>query len=150
MDLAYPPAMWHARPARGTTAGASVAAPPGTIRFRSSSAPGRAAPPDCCGTKRTRPGSPFPHHEETNVNSSPGKRRIPRRAVLPFAAVAALAVGMTACGDDDDEPDDTSVDVETSEVSATTVMPVESEVTTGTVLTSEVEVTETTTMISEV
>ena len=84
------------------------------------------------------------------MNSSPGKRRIPRRAVLPFAAVAALAVGMTACGDDDDEPDDTSVDVETSEVSATTVMPVESEVTTGTVLTSEVEVTETTTMISEV
>jgi len=72
------------------------------------------------------------------------------RAGLAAVCVATFALTAAACGDDDDSPDETDVDVVTSEVTQTSVVSVGSEVTIGTVVTSEVEVTETTTLTSEV
>lgn len=80
--------------------------------------------------------------------SSPARSRL-RLAAAPLA-IAGLSFGLVACGDDDNEPDDTEIDVETSDVSVTSVVTVDSEVTTDTVLTSEVEVTEIETDVSEV
>ena len=71
------------------------------------------------------------------------------RAGLAAVCVATFAL-TAACGDDDDSPDETDVDVVTSEVTQTSVVSVGSEVTVGTVVTSQVEVTETTTLTSEV
>lgn len=80
-----------------------------------------------------------------NMNNSVTRRRA--RGGLAAMCVGLLAFA-TACGDDDDTPDDTEVDVITSDVTATSVVTVDSEVTLGTTVTSEVEVTEV--MTSEV
>ena len=61
-----------------------------------------------------------------------------------------FVLGAAACGDDDDTPDDTEIDVVTSDVTESSMVSVDSEVTIGTTLTSEVEVTEVETDVSEV
>lgn len=75
-----------------------------------------------------------------------------RRKAFSMLAVGTIAVfGLAACGDDDDDPSGTtSVDVQNSEVTATSVVSVGSDVTTGEVVTSEVAVTEVETNVSEV
>ena len=82
-----------------------------------------------------------------NMNNPVTRRRA--RGGLAAVCVGVLAFA-TACGDDDDSPDDTEVEVVTSDVTQTSVVTVESEVTLGTVVTSEVEVTESTVVTSEV
>ena len=74
--------------------------------------------------------------------------RVRRTALL--GALVVLPLAAAACSDDDDSPDDTDVDVVTSDVSGSSVVPVDSEVTIGTTLTSEVLVTEVETDVSEV
>ena len=67
-----------------------------------------------------------------------------------MGALVVLPLAAATCGDDDDTPDDTDVDVVTSDVTGSSVVPVDSEVTIGTTLTSEVLVTEVETDVSEV
>ena len=81
------------------------------------------------------------------TNSQPN--RVAWRMTSVVALGAAATFGVAACGDDD-EPDDTEVEVNTSEVTGSSVVSVDSEVTVGTTVTSEVEVVETVTDVSEV
>ena len=89
-------------------------------------------------------GNQRPMREQTRPNSS-------RRRVAALTGITAMFVlGAAACGDDDDTPDDTEIDVVTSDVTESSMVSVDSEVTIGTTLTSEVEVTEVETDVSEV
>jgi hypothetical protein len=81
--------------------------------------------------------------ERSNVNTIR-----PRIGRVVVAIGATLVLTTAACGDDDDDTPSTSIEVETSDVSETSVVTNESEVTLGTTVSSEV--TETTTFTSEV
>lgn len=96
-----------------------------------------------------------PPNKENHVNTTTQTPRSDhcanlKRMTLGAVGLVALVTVIAACGDDDDDPNDTSIEVVTSDVTETSVVTVDSEVTVETVLTSEVEITETTTVISQV
>ena len=84
------------------------------------------------------------------MQSTVDMRRRVRRTAGISVVVGVTALGLVGCGSDDDQPDDTEINVITSDVTATSIVTVDSEVTVGTTMTSEVEVVEDTTMTSEV
>ena len=73
-----------------------------------------------------------------------------RRTAVSAMVIGSTVFGLAACGSDSDQPDDTEINVITSDVTATSMVTVDSEVTIGTTMTSEVEVVKDTTRTSEV